>query len=77
MKRITIACLIAGVVGAVAWDAQAVTTRGKRLDKTWFVKMDADHDGRVSKAEYILFGTLHMSKAGKKADGQCMERKFS
>ena len=77
MKRIAFACLIAGAVGAAAWEAEAETTRGKRLDEKWVVKMDADHDGRVSKSEYILFGSLHMSKAGKKADAQCMERKFS
>lgn len=77
MKRIAFACLIAGAVGAVAWEAKAETMRWKRLDEKWFVKMDTDHDGRVSKAEYILFGTLHMSKTGKKADAQCMERKFS
>jgi hypothetical protein len=59
--------------GAVAPKVQA---QPNVLGHEMFVRMDANQDDKVSKREYIDFGTAYLKKKGKPADRFQMEAKF-
>lgn len=81
MKRVLMTGLIAGAVmggvDEVKALGQGAQQQVKVLSKRWFIKMDQDHDGKVSKKEYIDCGSACLKKEGKQADRAHMEAKFA
>ena len=72
MKQLLILCLIAGVPGTGTGVDEV-----KVLEKSWFLKMDADNDGKVSRAEYIKVGANYLKEQGRPVNRQRLDEKFN
>jgi hypothetical protein len=77
MKRRSKVRLLAGSIvlaaGAAAPEAQA---QPGMLGREMFVQMDADRDSRVSKREYVEYGTAYLKKTGKRINRSQVEKRF-
>jgi hypothetical protein len=78
MKRITVACLLAGAVGAgiSAGEVEEGKAQIKVLNNTWFEKIDANRDQKVSEIEYLKYGAAYLKKQGRKVGRMKILLKF-
>ena len=77
MKRTSQFSLLTAVVFTAGSTAPVVQAQPTVLGHEMFVQMDSNQDGKVSRVEYIDYGTAYLGKKGKQCNPGKMEIRFA